>query len=232
MLAVGSAKQGEWAGAPMPLSDLELVIEPTYPHAKMFEDLSGKEIRERQRAILDEPDDRDAELVYPRGSFWSTRHGCEVLIVEHQGKRKPVLLKSNDIPRRLRHDLNTIGASYAWGIEQEAAAVQLLGTLVRHHTFKQYLLTGMFFETSKRSGVTYLFRKLKPTVALKAKPDGYMKVLCSLCLHPIAYYSDSWAGAMVPTDDVVAHLMLMRGDEVMFWRRANQHPPSSPGAAL
>jgi len=29
---------------------------------------------------------------------------------------------------------------------------------------------------------------------------------------------------MVPTDDVIAHLMLMRADEHGFWKRANQHP--------
>jgi hypothetical protein len=31
---------------------------------------------------------------------------------------------------------------------------------------------------------------------------------------------------------VIAHLMLMRGDEPMFWRRANQHPVWTKGAAL
>ena len=50
-------------------------------------------------------------------------------------------------------------------------------------------------------------------------------MLCAPCLHPIAYYDGSWAGAMCPTDDVIAHLALMRGDEHMFWRRANQHAP-------
>lgn len=30
----------------------------------------------------------------------------------------------------------------------------------------------------------------------------------------------------------VAHLMLMRGDEVMFWRRSNQHAPWRPEAGL
>ena len=59
-----------------------------------------------------------------------------------------------------------------------------------------------------------------------------MRILACLCLHPIAYYADSWAGAMCPTDDVIAHLMLMRGDEPMFWRRSNQHAPTRPEAAL
>lgn len=40
------------------------------------------------------------------------------------------------------------------------------------------------------------------------------------------------AGAMCPTDDVIAHLSLMRGDEKMFWRRCNQHPAYRPEAGL
>jgi hypothetical protein len=31
---------------------------------------------------------------------------------------------------------------------------------------------------------------------------------------------------------VVAHLMLMRGDEHLFWRKANQHPPYQPEAGM
>lgn len=97
-----------------------------------------------------------------------------------------------------------------------------------------YLLTGMFLERSPRSGLTYLFRKLRPTVVLDARNNDAtrVRVLCTLCLHPIAYYEGSWAGAMTPTDDVVSHLMLMRGDEHMFWRRANQHGATHSEAGL
>ena len=109
--------------------------------------------------------------------------------------------------------------------------------MVSHRQFKHYMMTGMFVERSKRSGVTYLFRRLKPTVALAARPGlpetgANMKILCCLCMHPIAYYAESWAGAMVPTDDVIAHLMLMRADERLFWARSNQHPPYRPEAGL
>jgi hypothetical protein len=37
---------------------------------------------------------------------------------------------------------------------------------------------------------------------------------------------------MCPTDDVIAHLQLMRGDERMFWKRSNQHPSWRPEAGL
>jgi hypothetical protein len=132
---------------------------------------------------------------------------------------------------KLTMEISTLGCSFAWGIEQESNALKLLGTLVRHVAFKQYLLTGMFLETSKRSGVHYLFRKLRPTVAIHER-QGRLAIMAALCMHPIAYYSGSWAGAMCPTDDVIAHLMLMRGDEAMFWRRCNQHAAHQPEAGL
>jgi hypothetical protein len=94
------------------------------------------------------------------------------------------------------------------------------------------MLTGMFVERSRRSGISYVFRKLRPTLALKAGKDDRMGLLAALCMHPIGYYDGSWAGAMCPTDDVIAHLMLMRGDEHMFWRRANQHPAWSQEAGI
>lgn len=219
---------GEWAGAPMPLPDLELIIEPTWPAAKLFHSLGKKEPDGPPPGYVETDDD---PLVTMQGGFWSTRLRQYVMIMQRTsgGKRFPMYSK---FARRAHMDLNTIGASYAWGIEQERAALDLLGTLVRHHTFKQYLLVGMFIETSKRSGVSYIFRKLKPTIAMRPDGRGFMRVLCTLCLHPIAYYGDSWAGAMCPTDDVVAHLMLMRGDEHMFWKRANQHQPDNPGSGL
>ena len=205
----------EWAGIPMPLDDMALVVEPNYPKAAQLMGLGGGQ---------KEPPS-EAKIV---NSFWSCRRRSEILIWEENGKREWGVVPGAN---HLDHDLATLGASVAWGIEQEAAALQLLGTMVRHHTFKHYLLTGMFLERSERSGVTYLFRRLKPTVALSLKGER-TRILCALCLHPIAYYEGSWAGAMSPTDDVIAHLALMRGDEPMFWRRANQHAPYRPEAGL
>ena len=106
-----------------------------------------------------------------------------------------------------------------------------LAGMLRHNQFKKYLLTGSFIESSKRSGVVYMFRKLRPTVAITLR-KGEPKILCALCMHPIAYYQDSWAGAMCPTDDVIAHLMMMRGDEPMLWRRSNQHAAHRSEAGL
>jgi hypothetical protein len=79
--------------------------------------------------------------------------------------------------------------------------------------------------------VTYLFRKGKPTIALHQSEAG-THLLCALCLHPIGYYGDTWAGVMCPTDEVIAHLLMMRGSEEKFWANANQHPLDHPAAGV
>lgn len=127
--------------------------------------------------------------------------------------------------------LNTMGCASAWQLKCELRAQEKLKTLLKPHLFDMYLLTGAFLETSKRSKVTYMFRRLRPTLAMSGA-TGDMRILCGLCLHPIGFYSGTWAGCMVPTDEVIAHLLLMRGDEPDFWRQANQHPAWRSEAGL
>jgi hypothetical protein len=202
----------------MPLEGHRLVIEPSYPSAEKLSRIGA----------ADEPDDGWALV----NRWYSLKWRCEVVIMrDREGKivhgRLPAF-------HHISHDLQTLGASDAWGLEQEQRALRLIGGMIRHRQMKQYILTGMFLETSKRSGVTYMFRRLKPTVAVvpdRKGGDG-MRILACLCMHPIAYYAGSWAGAMCPTDDVIAHLALMRADEHMFWKRSNQHPPYRPEAGL
>jgi len=210
---------GDWAGIPLPIQGTQLVVEPKFSKAKEL------------AAIFKEPDPPheldDAKI---RSTFYSHKLRCDVVIYEHQGK---IDWRVFPAVHGFMHSLHTIEASVAWGIEQEHRALNLLGTLIRHHQMKYYLLTGMFIERSKRSGLTYCFRKLRPTVVLSPnKHADEMMILCTLCMHPIAYYGGSWAGAMCPTDDVIAHLMLMRGDEPMLWRRANQHAAHRPESGL
>jgi hypothetical protein len=202
----------------MPLEDERLVVEPSYPHAAAL------------MAIGADPIDEDNESkIKIRGRFWSMHKRSEIVIFEDPDGR----INWGLVPgvHHLNQDLRTLGCMDAWGIEQESMAVRTLAEVTGHRQFKQYMLTGMFLESSRRSGVTYLFRRLKPTVAIHVV-DGRCKVMCALCAHPIAHYAGSWAGAMCPTDDVVAHLMLMRGDEAMFWRRSTQHPAWTPNAGL
>lgn len=212
----GIAEEKEhWAGIPMPLTDLELVVEPKFPNAVALSEI-GK---------TGDPLPEDVKV---RNVFWSNRLRAEIYIWEEAGK-----IQWGVVPlvHGASFELSTLSSSDAWGIEQESNAIHKLGELLNHRRFKQYLLTGTFLETSRSSGIVYMFRKLRPTIAIRADEKGG-RILCCLCLHPIAYYGQTWAGAMCPTDDVIAHLMLMRGDEIMFWKRANQHPPHRPEAGL
>lgn len=214
---------GEYAGIPMPLDKHSMIVEPRYRDANAL--MKAMDLREDNEPLEDG--------IVIRNSFWSNRLQSTVIIWnEPDGQLKWGAIPYNG---RLTMLLNTMDCVHAWGIEQEGNAVHLLGSLVNHHQFKMYMLTGMFAERSKRSGLSYIFRRLRPTLVLDARPDSkktYARCLGALCMHPIAYYEGTWAGAMCPTDDVIAHLMLMRGDEVMFWRRCNQHHPGSPQAGI
>lgn len=211
----------EWAGIPMVMEGCPLVIEPSYPKAEALMKIRAKE----------EPDEISSDpTTKVRNRFWSWRKRRHITIWEQQGKVDWGTEGAEVSP--IKYLLDTLNASDAWGIEQEKNAIDTLGTLLRHRQFKQYLLTGMFMEKSDRSGMHYLFRRLRPTIAISTNGNKGMRAVCALCLHPIGYYEGSWAGAMTPTDDVVAHLMLMRGDEHMFWKRANQHPVWVPQAGL
>lgn len=208
---------GEWAGLPMGVEGEELYVDPSYPWAHVF----NKPKEETERLA--------AEGYKIRNIFWSKRYRCRIIVYEKDGKVRATALKGSGSP--IDMEMRTMGCSVAWGIEQESNALKLLGTLLPHHQFKYYLLCGQFIETSRRSRVIYMFRKLRPTIAIR-NVDGRLEVLATMCMHPIGFYQYSWAGAMCPTDDVIAHLMLMRGDEHLYWRRCNQHPAAQPGSGL
>lgn len=213
-------ERGEWAGVPMPLQGERLVIHPSYPWAKALGNVNA----------MDEQagDGKPADYTV-RNTFWSSRHRCVIVVFQEANGRvtKGVIPAVHSLDKQLR----TLGAADAWGVDQEQAALATLRSLVNGRQYRQYLLTGTFLESSRRSGLTYLFRKLRPTVALAAE-KGESRVRACLCMHPIAHYAGSWGGAMCPTDDVIAHLMLMRGDEPMYWRRSTQHPAYRPEAGL
>jgi hypothetical protein len=210
---VGMAEEkSEWAGLPMPLEMHPLVLEPKFPY--QFSKDEGNEPQESDNGV---------EI----NSWFNERYRCRVGIRERHGKRFAAIYPDNSVSKVF----GTMFASVVWRLEAESKAISKLAELISHHKFRSYLLTGGFIETSKRSGVTYLFRRLRPTIAIRSVDDG-SKCLCSLCLHPIGYYSGTWAGAMTPTDDVVAHLVLMRGDEHKFWANANQHPVHHPASGL
>lgn len=215
--ALALDKEGLIEGIPMPLEGEELVLNEKYPLKELFD-----KVQEKKKSKLDN--------VHVRNRFYHERRRVEIVIFEEvEGKIEyAVVPHMNSIDSQM----HTLNCSSAWGVEQEFRALRLLNRLIPDFKFKQYVLTGAFLERSRRSNVMYIFRKLRPTVAISTSSGETAKILCALCLHPIGYYAGSWAGAMCPTDDVISHLMLMRGDEKMFWRQSGQHPPWSSLAGL
>lgn len=214
----------EYAGLPAPVSDYELVVSPKFAFASIFKTEGDYAIDRAKFA-----EECAAEGVHIRNEFFSTHKRRTIQVVENAKGR---VQGYSAIPLSpFAYALNSLGVIPAWGLEQETAAFETLFGLLTPHQWKMYVLTGQFVEASKRANISYIFRRLRPTIALSKNSDP-VKPLAALCMHPIGYYQGTWAGAMVPTDDVIAHLMLMRGDEHMFWRRCNQHPMSAPQAGV
>lgn len=204
----------------MPIGGMNLVLEKKYPYAQLS--TIGEKLTPEQLAEAGH---------YTHVNHWFSerlRGTVHIFRDNRTGLHERILMPWNQATMIFQ----TMAASDAWLIEAEANALAKLSSLLPHHMFRRYLLTGAFIESSKRSRMRYIFRKLRPTIALAPTENDGMKIVCTLCMHPIGYYEGSWAGAMVPTDDVIAHLMLMRGDEHEFWKRCNQHSLKHPQSGL
>lgn len=203
----------DWCGYPIPIHDFKLSIAPSLP----YKNLNGM-------SLSDDTDMSEYENIELVNSWHSYRYGYDVCIYEDTvTKERWHTITPSTAGSRLTFALNNLGVSEAWDVKAEFKAMKTLKSMVKEHIFEHYVLTGGFVETSERSGVTYFFRRLKPTVALKPR-RGSMAILAALCLHPLGHYRGTFGGCMVPTDDVIAHLQMMRGDEHKFWAKSNHHP--------
>jgi len=219
----------------MPHDSIPLVIEPRYPFQKLngFRlDNSPQEPSQEAMDLAAKVADFSTGQIFPINA-WRGRDGRDIWIYHTgNGRSKVARIPRDTIGSRFELALQTMAASQCWSLDAEIKAVQKLRELVTPTAYRYYVLTGSFIETSPRSEVVYMFRKCRPTLALSSRPDGIMRVLAALCLHPIGYFSGTFAGVMVPTDCVIAHLMMMRADEHKFWGKANAHDPGEPTAGL
>ena len=221
--------QQDWSGLPVPVVGLNLVLEPRYKH-KALSEFRWKECYDEQgvrHTIEQEPPPQPSEFRRVN-SWWNARYQVTILVVKDKQGRAQARVLFED---RLEFTIRTLEAAAVWPVEAEKKAQEKLASLIPVDAFELYMLTGHFPEISKRSGVTYLFRRGRPTIALR-QDDEANYALCALCLHPIGYYGDTWAGVMCPTDEVIAHLLMMRGSEEKFWANANQHPLDHPAAGV
>jgi hypothetical protein len=228
-VAEETLKEKDWSGLPIPVHGLSLVLEPRYKHQGLGE-FRWKECYDENgvRQVLDEEPTPKPSEFRRVNTWWNARFQVTIVVLKdkHGRARFSVLLES-----RLAFTIRTLEAAAVWPVEAEQKAQKKLASLIPEDLFELYVLTGHFPEISKRSQVTYLFRKGRPTIALRQDEEG-SNPLCALCLHPIGYYGDTWAGVMCPTDEVIAHLLMMRGSEEKFWANANQHQLDRPAAGI
>ena len=222
-LAIIAEEQCEWAGLPLPVHGIPLVIEKRHPYANLngfcFDD--------------GEPPFKPDTGPVPRviNSWYSTSHTAMVYICDDgEGTKRFSVMLPEWGGKKLSYWLTSIGASQGLDANAEIGAMETLQGLVTPAAFNSYILTGSFLETSSKSRVRYLFRKLRPTVAMST--NGEMRILAVLCMHCIGYYEGTWCGCMVPTDDLISHLLLMRADEHRFWKKCNIHPSWSAQAGI
>jgi hypothetical protein len=228
-LSEARVAEGDWSGLPVPVPGLDLVLEPRYKHRCMSE-FRWKECYDENGVRHDIEEEKPGEpSEYRRvNSWWNDRYRLNIIVLkDKQGRAR----FSVGFEEKLAFTIRTLEAATVWPIEAEQKAMAKLATLISAELFEVYVLTGHFAEDSKRSQLTYLFRKGRPTVVLRQTEEGSFP-LCALCLHPIGYYGQTWAGVMCPTDEVIAHLLMMRGSEEKFWANANQHPVDRAAAGV
>jgi hypothetical protein len=228
-LAHEAKKRGEWAGLPFPVKGMKMTIHPSYPFADSLAEVFNPE--PELRVCKNTDVDESTTL---RNAWHSYRDGKELRVWRDS---KGFFFTHGSRQNQAAILLDTLGAARSWDFESELRAMETLKRHITDWAYQCYVMTGSFLETSPRSQVTYMFRRLRPTLVLTSRPDRKgrdigMRILCALCMHPIGFFDDTWAGALVPTDDVLAHLLLMRADEHLLWKQCNQHPAWAPESGL
>lgn len=121
-------------------------------------------------------------------------------------------------------------------VEAEQKAQRKLMKILTEKQGASFIINDCFYEDGK-SGVRYLFRRNRPILAFRIgkqieEDKKELKFLAALCIHPMGYYSGTFAGVMAPSDELIANLNLLRADEHGFWKRSNQHPMHDPRSGV
>jgi hypothetical protein len=229
-----------WAGVPLISPSAKLVLHPKYPFPDLAsiggeddiykQQLQGRFVQTFATAFLRrglDADQLEGTYVHVHETFYCHRRNCDVYILTNRetGKRFAATMERT-ADWRLGMWVSHLAVSDAWRLEAELKAQQCLRNHLNDRQWSQYVLTGTFVESSKKSNVIYLFRKGRPTIAMSGGPadeGGNAMFLAGLCSHGIGYYKGTFGGAMTPTDDLISHLLLMRADEWLYWKMSEQH---------
>jgi hypothetical protein len=226
---------GVYHGFPIPLNreDLRLRGDENYPFFQHCAEVEEQGIEEHKAREVNDGSKKEPvgisiltvghsdKVVYSWkvSRPWKGKQGTVFVIRNENEKLIKIFVPEITLEMaRIQFLFNTVyareGATF---IKAEKNAQKRLQRELSEHQWKCYFLEGCFRENGK-SGVFYVLRKGRPTLAFR---DG--NFLASLCLHPFAYYDNSFAGTLPPSDEVIAHLLMIRRDERYYWRKAEQH---------
>ena len=133
------------------------------------------------------------------------------------------------VAMRLEMLLASLAARGHQRAQPEVVAQRRLLQYLNPRQIESYVLSGAFIERGPRSNVAYVFRRGLPIIALRAEDgDEECHPLATLCIHPLGYFDETNAGVMPPSDEVLALLLMLRADEVMLWRKCEQHALQDP----
>lgn len=131
--------------------------------------------------------------------------------------------------------IHTVEANaYAHTVQAERKAERLLRKHISKQQWSDYFISGAFWELSS-SGKLYIFRKGFPTIACDCEQlDGKYNITPkhTLCMHAGAYTEGTFAGGLCPTDDVIAHLLMMRTNEAHYLENCNVHQFEAPQSGV
>lgn len=181
--------------------------------------------------------DSDVDEAAPGPVFVNEWHQRpkHVFSYREAGKYRVVTMDESQERFKVLVDSILCGAG-AVDADAEITAMASLFRRINSNQREAYLLVGAFPETSKRSGISYILRKGKPTIAMRCTPvpEGGERrhFLAALCHHCLGYYSGTHVGVCPPSDEVLSTLLLIRGDEHALWKRSEQHGINDPLAGI
>jgi len=165
--------------------------------------------------------------VHPRRMFVVQRLNTETKKVSYTVERTAPLWNE-----RIRFIVHTGAARlHSISVEAEVTAQAALFKRLDEDQRDCYILNNMFIERSKRSRCVYILRKGLPTIAMSIHDNGY-HFLAAMCMHPLGYFNRTYCGVMAPSDEILTHLLMIRSDEHMYWRKCNQHQAWEPESGI